>query len=1087
MFRRPVIFAALCVLLCLLPTPSVAAVKAYSPPASYHTFSSMVQELQNLQASHPDLVKMESIGKTWEGRDIWAVKISDDVATNDSSEPDVLIFGGIHAREVMGVEVPMYVLNYLIDKYGTDEACTKYVNTREIWFVPMINPDGHDFVVVQDYDWRKNRRPTTGGNIGVDLNRNWGYMWGTDSATSSNPASETYHGPYPFSESEIIALRDLSLRQRFATSLSFHSFGEYVLFPWGYTNTHCPDYTELSTMANVMAGMNGYTAMPAYQLYVTHGDSDDWLYGTTSTKAFTIELDDRFYPPESWISATCILNRGPVLYLIGYPHSQIADAGIFGLTSPANGTAIGSDSVLNVNARVMNYGDSEIDIPVELAITSPEGYTDINSTTAHLRAGQVKDVVFSWSPPFPGTENYTLSVRTNLTGDEYSRNDWKNSSFKIKAKYGVTLNATNLSRSAFPGESVNYSFQMFSSSNREDDVLLAKSGNHAEWVSAPSSIHILPGGQTEINISVSIPRNASAGGTVVVSIGAQSSTGEGSPALLTTRTTILDATPTADAGNDVLANISESLEFDGSGSSTPIGTILRYAWDFGDGNGSEGTKAAHSYEKAGDYTVKLMVFNDLDLQGSDYVNVTVQQLFRINLSAESTDIAIAPDESVKVNLSVVNSGDGLDAVNVDLSALMWNASLDTRYTSLNAGQKKIMTLNVTAPVDALANAKAQFQITTTSAGNPLAKSSVTITATVKETRNLVSNISESAMTANAGDNATFWLTFNNSGNVKEKLQMSAEDLPKDWKILFSSDVATVGPRNTTKIKANVSVPSDALAGRYVFAVNGQHLEVVINPKYGFEASAKQSATAVVSGERVLFEVVVKNAGNAPDTYFLNFTELPAGWSIENSDAFIVPPGENYTKSTGVRIPSGTTSGKYNLTFQICSANSTNIIKNLTFQIEVSETPVDNEIASESEGFFSSPIFIMSAIAILIILSAAGIGIYYVSWTIRKSDSMSRPSAGRSGTPPTNIAGAPPANMPSTSVMPPPEKYQPEGHPPGPPQSQTILVQDTYVPCFQCRMPLNKGESGRLCPSCGAVFHEYCAHATERCHRCGWLF
>jgi carboxypeptidase T len=288
-----------------------APIALFGPRSDYHTYASMVTELQGLVSAHPDLVKMESIGKTYEGRDIWAVKVSDEVSTNDSSEPDVLIFGGIHAREVMGPEVAMHVLNYLLDGYGKNETLTKFVNTKETWFVPMINPDGHVYVEGGN-DWRKNRRPTTGGNIGVDLNRNWGYMFGVDASTSADPASEVYHGPYPFSENETIALRDLALRQQFATSLSFHSYGELILYPWGYTSTHAPDYNELSSMAATMAAWNGYTDEQSCTLYPTHGDSDDWLYANVSALPFTIELDTDFYPPASQIDITCQIGRAHV-------------------------------------------------------------------------------------------------------------------------------------------------------------------------------------------------------------------------------------------------------------------------------------------------------------------------------------------------------------------------------------------------------------------------------------------------------------------------------------------------------------------------------------------------------------------------------------------------------------------------------------------------------------------------------------------------------------------------------------------------------------------------------------------------------
>ena len=209
MRRKAALFMLFLMVAGALQPPSFAT-EAPQPPfawrAVYHTYASMQEELEGLQASHPDLVRVESIGTTYEGRDIWAVKLSDDVGTNDTTEPDVLVFGAIHAREVMGVEVPMFVLNYLIDGYGINETLTKYVNTKEIWFVPMLNPDGHVYIE-QGNDWRRNRRPTTGGNIGVDLNRNWGYQFGVDGATSDDPASEVYHGPYAFSENETVALR----------------------------------------------------------------------------------------------------------------------------------------------------------------------------------------------------------------------------------------------------------------------------------------------------------------------------------------------------------------------------------------------------------------------------------------------------------------------------------------------------------------------------------------------------------------------------------------------------------------------------------------------------------------------------------------------------------------------------------------------------------------------------------------------------------------------------------------------------------------------------------------------------------------
>ena len=587
-------------LLFVLPPASAAAPSEREPGyrATYHSYSEMVSEMQTLQSNHPTMVRMERIGKTYENRDIWALKLSDDVTTNDTDEPDVLIMGGLHAREIMGIEVPMYALNYLINNYGINETCTKYVNTREIWFVPMCNPDGHVYVEGGN-DWRKNRRPTGGGNIGVDLNRNWGYQWGTDAASSPDPWDETYIGPSPFSEAETKAVRDLALRQHFATSVSFHSYSQLVLYPWGHTSNTCPDNAEFVTMANVMIGYNGYQAGAASELYVAHGGSDDWLYGNTSTRAFTFELDQSFYPPDSQIDSTCNLNREPVMYLIGYPLASITDAGVWSVTAPANGTIVDPDKVLNVTAKVMNYGSTETDVPVDLDITSPEGYLFTNTSSVRLRAGQVSDIKMPWTPPMPGYENYSVKVKTNLTGDKYSWNNERGVSFRMMTKYGAALGVLNTTFNVFPGESANYTLQIRSLSNREDDIMLVRTGTHLNWSSLPPSVHLPPAGKADLTMTVSVPMDATPGDSAMVSVRASSSTGQGASGLATTTTYVLNPAPSAEAGDDVIVNVTVDVEFDGTRSTTPAGTINKFSWDFGTATAARAPRSSTPMPSAG--------------------------------------------------------------------------------------------------------------------------------------------------------------------------------------------------------------------------------------------------------------------------------------------------------------------------------------------------------------------------------------------------------------------------------------------------------------------------------------------------------
>ncbi|HMB69406.1 MAG TPA: M14 family zinc carboxypeptidase, partial [bacterium] len=141
----------------------------------YISYSEAVAELNALAAAHPTLTELSSIGQSIEGREQWVLKISDN-ASVDEDEPEVLIYGNHHAREVISVIIPLHVAATLLDDYGSDPDITEWVNEREIWILPVLNPDGYVYVETTDLFWRKNRR----GGYGVDLNRNYDAEWGHD-------------------------------------------------------------------------------------------------------------------------------------------------------------------------------------------------------------------------------------------------------------------------------------------------------------------------------------------------------------------------------------------------------------------------------------------------------------------------------------------------------------------------------------------------------------------------------------------------------------------------------------------------------------------------------------------------------------------------------------------------------------------------------------------------------------------------------------------------------------------------------------------------------------------------------------------
>ena len=328
--RRSRISAVLIGVSALLALPSGAAANEFpAGRTGYHTYTEVGADAAAVAAAHPNIVKRFSIGKSYKGRELWAVKISDNVSV-DENEPEVLYDGGHHADEHMGVEMTLKIMHWLADGYGKDARITNIVNTREVWIVFLVNPDGAEYDILggKFHYWRKNRQPTPGTSyIGTDLNRNYGYRWGGGGRTSSNPAAITYRGPKAFSAPETRAFRDFLAsrvvdgRQQIRAGISFHEYGRLVMWPYGYTNTNVPadmtleDHNALVAIGKKMASSNGYKPEQASDLYITSGTSRDFEYGTYRIFAYTFELSVKDYPDDSLINAETGRNKEAVLYL----------------------------------------------------------------------------------------------------------------------------------------------------------------------------------------------------------------------------------------------------------------------------------------------------------------------------------------------------------------------------------------------------------------------------------------------------------------------------------------------------------------------------------------------------------------------------------------------------------------------------------------------------------------------------------------------------------------------------------------------------------------------------------------------------
>jgi len=276
----------------------------------YFTFAEMEALLDQIAAVNPAICSAKfSLGQSVEGRELWAIKVSDHVAT-DESEPEVRFDAVHHAREPVSLHMTLYFLDWLVSNYGSDPLATHLVDEREIWLVPCVNPDGYEYNRATNPGgggmWRKNRRDNGNGTFGVDLNRNYSYQWGYDnSGSSGNTSSETYRGPSPTSEPETQAMEAFIASRDFKTSISAHTYSNLWLFPWGYTCADPPNLAEFEGMAEWYTETNGYVRGPICQaLYSANGDTVDYDFGVHGTWSGTVEIgndSDGFWPPTSRI------------------------------------------------------------------------------------------------------------------------------------------------------------------------------------------------------------------------------------------------------------------------------------------------------------------------------------------------------------------------------------------------------------------------------------------------------------------------------------------------------------------------------------------------------------------------------------------------------------------------------------------------------------------------------------------------------------------------------------------------------------------------------------------------------------------
>jgi carboxypeptidase T len=329
------------------------------PDSEYKNPDEIETILKDFNARYPDLSKLVEMGKSLEGRSIWAIKISDNADLDEYREEPAVLFNSMHhAREIMTPEVSLDIVEYLLTNYQRDSKVTDWVNKNEIWVIPMFNVDGNNKMWNYDSWWRKNTR----GGYGVDLNRNYPTGWDSCNGSSGNRRSQTYRGDKPASEPETQAMMQFIADVRPVFDISYHSYSEIVIFPFGCGDKRTQTKEVVEKIGKQIGKLLDYEAGTAWELlYNADGGDIDWMYDAYQVIPYVIELNSRkegFHPRyKKWRDKTVKRNRPGWQFLL----DKLEEGGIRGMVTtkglPLSGYTITVNKVGKNGARSLfqNY------------------------------------------------------------------------------------------------------------------------------------------------------------------------------------------------------------------------------------------------------------------------------------------------------------------------------------------------------------------------------------------------------------------------------------------------------------------------------------------------------------------------------------------------------------------------------------------------------------------------------------------------------------------------------------------------------------------------------------------------------------
>lgn len=537
----------------------------------YRTVEETYAALSELAAMNPGLAAWIDIGDSWEkdsgggqpGYDLDAL-----VLTNQSipgPKPRFFLLAEIHARELATAETAARFAEHLVEQYGSDPDITWLLDYYVVHIIPMANPDGRKLAEQGDY-WRKNTDSDDGcfyaSSWGTDLNRNHSFHW-NQGGSSHYACDETYHGPTAASEPEVQAIQtyvsslfpdqrgpgdeDPAPAETTGLFISLHSYGELVLWPYGFRTKAAPNHTQLQTLGRKFAYFNGYTPQQAYDLYPTSGTSDDWVYGELGVAAYTFEIGTSFFQGcASFESRIYPDNLKALLYAAKAarrPYQNPAGPDVLDVHlspaavlagDPAALIAIGDDTRYRSAEPTQRIAAARysLDTPSWMpgAVTYPLAAADGNFDTKN----EVLQATINTSELVPG--RYTVFVEA-----QDAAGNWGPPSatfLEIQAAYQAELAPGAVAETGVPGSVVNYTFQVTNKGIGTDTFLVKLIGNAWPASVQPTIGPLASQASAGLAVQVSIPVTATSQTQDIALLELVSSiAGEGSPPVATAQLT----------------------------------------------------------------------------------------------------------------------------------------------------------------------------------------------------------------------------------------------------------------------------------------------------------------------------------------------------------------------------------------------------------------------------------------------------------------------------------------------------------------------------------------------------------------------